>query len=111
MRLPTSAAWFAALFVILAAPHAEAKAKAKDKGKDKRAPATRELAGSCSDSDAAALWWSPVAPALGQPLKIMAVGDGAGELALTDPKGAERVLATVRRDGPPSSMTADFTPT
>ena len=37
-----------------------------------------------------------MAPAIGQPIKIMAVGDGAGELALTDPKGAERVLD----DGP-----------
>ena len=97
----------AALFVIASPPHAEAR----DKGKGKSAPATREPAGSCSDSDGTALWWSPLAPAIGQPVKIMAVGDGAGELALADPKGAERVLTTVRRDGPPSSMTADFTPT
>ena len=107
MKLSTLAASLAVLLVIVAPPHADAR----DKGKGKPAPATRELTGSCTDSDAAALWWSPVAPAIGQPLKIMAVGEGAGELALTDPKGAERVLTTVRHDGPPSSMTADFTPT
>jgi len=107
MKPSTLAGSLAALFIIGAPLHVDAR----DKGKGKGAPATRELAaGSCSDSDGAALWWSPVAPAIGQPLKIMAVGDGAGELALTDPKGAERVLATVRHDGPPSSMTADFTP-
>ena len=59
---------------------------------------------------AAALWWSPVAPAVGQPMKIMAVGDGGGDLTVTDPQGDEKALTTVRHDGPPSSLTAEFTP-
>ena len=42
--------------------------------------------------------------------KILAVGDGGGELTITDPQGGEKALTAVRRDGPPSSLTADFTP-
>ena len=89
--------------------HVFARAKGKRAAAD--APATRELEGSCTDSDGAALWWSPVAPAVGQAFKIMAVGEGADDLRVTDPHGDEKALSTVRRDGPPTSVSAEFTPT
>ena len=69
------------------------------------------MEGSCSDSDGAALWWSPLAPVAGAPIKILAVGDGEGDLTMTDPQGGDKKLLAVRHDGPPSSMTAEFTPT
>jgi hypothetical protein len=100
---PSAALW-AALFLAALSGHAAAREKGKPK------PATRELEGSCSDSDEAALWWSPLEAVVGRPIKIMAVGEGAGDLAITDPHGDAKALTAVRRDGPPTSLTADFTP-
>jgi len=116
MTKQMSCAALAAILSVSTAGHVLARAKGKPaaaagavKKKDK--PATRELEGSCSDSDGAALWWSPLAPAVGHPMKIMAVGDGAGDLTVTDPQGDEKALTTVRRDGPPTSVTAEYTAT
>jgi hypothetical protein len=105
----------ALLLVTAASGHLAARDKGKAKKEAKKEskadkPAMGEQGGSCSDSDGAALWWSPLAPALGAPMKILAAGDGGGELTITDPQGGEKALAAVRHDGPPSSMTADFTP-
>jgi hypothetical protein len=117
MKLSTSAALLAALFAIASPPHAAARDKAKATGKSKAggksadAPAAKAPAdGACADSDSTAIWWSPQAPAAGRPVKIMAVGDGSGELSVAELGGDARVLATVSREGPPTSMTADFTP-
>src|SRR4029078_12907332 len=98
MTKQMSCAALAAILSVSTAGHVLARAKGKPAAvagkKDK--PATRELEGSCSDSDGAALWWSPLAPAVGHPMKIMAVGDGAGDLTVTDPQGDEKALTTVR---------------
>ena len=60
----------------------------------------RELEGSCTDSDGrGALVVAAWRPSVGQPIKIMAVGDGGGDLTVTDPHGDEKALTTVRRDG------------
>ncbi|HEY7370751.1 MAG TPA: hypothetical protein VIF57_01140, partial [Polyangia bacterium] len=103
----TMAAWAAVLLALVVGATASDAAgkrakpgKAAAAGKDKDAPATRELAGSCTDSDATALWVAPLAPAVGQPVKVMGVGDG-GDLTVTDPQGGERALTVVRRDGTP----------
>jgi hypothetical protein len=83
MRAPRwSAACWAALLVVATSAHAIAKDKAKGKGKSKDAPALRELEGSCSDSDGAALWWSPVAPSLGHPIKILGRGEVSKKLTV-----------------------------
>src|SRR4249920_244121 len=95
-----SGAALAAVLVGLSAGHVAARGKKKAAA----APAMRELDGSCTDSDGTALWWSPAAPVVGQPVKIMAVGDGAADLTVTDPHGDEKALSTVRRDGPPTSV-------
>jgi hypothetical protein len=115
------APWAALLLLAAAGPDAGAakagkSAKAKPKPKQEKqgtpaAPAGREVEASCNDSDAAALWWSPAAPAIGQPIKIMAVGDGGGDLSVTDPHGDDKALTTARHDGPPGSLTGEFTPT
>jgi len=114
MRAPGSTARWAALLVVVLSGHAiakdKAKAKGKSSGKERAAPAMRELAGSCTDSEAAALWWAPQAPSVGKPIKILAVGDGGGELTVTDPQGDEKPLTAVRHDGPPASLAAEFTP-
>src|SRR5262245_42009476 len=109
-RRLSTALWAAALLLL---PAAATHAKKEKKEKPGRVPAaaTHELTGNCTDSETAALWWSPQAPAVGHPFKIMAVGDGGGDLTVTDPQGGEKTLTTVRRDGPPTSVTGDFTPT
>jgi len=113
---PSSLVVGAALLLLLATATHAAKQDKKDKKekKDKQgrvpAAATHELEGACTDSEAASLWWAPAAPALGHSIRIMAVGDGGGDVTVTDPQGGEKPLTTVRRDGPPSSLTGDFTP-
>ena len=111
MRRPTSLVLVASLVIGGVAAQAAARAKSKrGAGVAVGAGAAREGDGSCSDSDATALWWSPVAPVVGHPMKIMAVGDGSADLAVKDPKGEATGLTTVRRDGPPTSVSAEYTP-
>ena len=107
MRGLRSAAGAAAVLVALSAGHVAARGKKKAAD----APATHETDGSCTDSDGTALWWSPAAPVIGHPFKIMAVGDGAADLTVTDPHGDAKALSTVRHDGPPTSVSAEYTPT
>jgi hypothetical protein len=107
MRGLRSAAGAAAVLVALSAGHVAARGKKKAAD----APATHETDGSCTDSDGTALWWSPATPVIGHPFKIMAVGDGAADLTVTDPHGDAKALSTVRHDGPPTSVSAEYTPT
>jgi hypothetical protein len=65
--------------------------------------------GDCADSDTAALWWAPATPVAGTPLKLLAVGDSDGDLAVVDPGGARRELTAVRRPGSPASLAAEVT--
>jgi hypothetical protein len=107
MRGLRSGAVLTAALIALSAGHVAAR------GKKKAADASgvRAADGACTDSDGMALWWSPAAPVIGHPLKIMAVGDGAADLTVTDPHGDDKALSTVRRDGPPTSVSAEYTPT
>ena len=65
----------------------------------------------CGDSDEAALWWSPLAPAAGATIKLLAVGEesGAGELTAIDPAGQRRALTVARHPGLPGSLSAELT--
>jgi hypothetical protein len=64
--------------------------------------------GKCRDSDDAALWTSPASPAVGAMVRVMGVGDSAGEVAVADPDGSKRTLNVIRRPGSPASIGADF---
>lgn len=66
----------------------------------------------CPDRGTAAIWTSPLQPAPGQPLKIMAVlTDGPAEtLAAFGPEGEELPVDTIPRGGPPWSLAADLDP-
>src|SRR5204862_7566625 len=77
-RGASTALWAALLLLPANATHA-AKQDKQDKRekKDKKekpgrvpAAATHELAGNCSDSDTAALWWAPLGSVVGHPVKI-----------------------------------------
>jgi hypothetical protein len=73
-------------------------------------PAEKTSAGPCTDSDEAALWWSPQAPTAGGAIKVLAVGEGvaAGELAVVDPDGRQHPLTVTRHPGLPGSLAAEL---
>jgi hypothetical protein len=83
----------------------EAKAKPKH-----AAPHPGGASGACSDTDGAAIWWSPLAPAAGATVKLLAVGqeDGGGTLAVADPAGAQHALTVERHPGVPGSLSAEL---
>ncbi len=93
-----------ALTLVLALAGANAEARAK------KAAAPAAASGGCADSDDKALWWSPLAPAAGATIKLLAVGDeeGGGELTATDPAGARHLLAGTRHPGVPGSLSAEL---
>jgi hypothetical protein len=64
----------------------------------------------CPDNPSATVWTSPIRPAPGQPIKLLAVlTDGpADTLAAFAPDGAEIPLDAIPRGGPPWSLGADF---
>jgi hypothetical protein len=96
--------------VLLAAAGGGALAKAKRPaaGKAAAAHAARPAGdGGCEDHDGAALWWSPLAPVAGAPLKLLAVG-GAGDLVVTGPDGARRPVANVRRFASSGSVAGEL---
>ena len=95
-----------ALLALLAAPAAEARSK------HARPAAAKETAAGCADSDEAALWWSPFAPAAGAPIKLLAVGDenAAGDLAVVGPDGHRQALTVARHPGVPGSLSAQLSP-
>jgi hypothetical protein len=72
------------------------------------ASAAAAAAPACDNSEGAAIWWSPQAPAAGAPLKLLAVGGAAGDLAVTGPDGHARTVEVVRRAGPPGSLAAEL---
>jgi hypothetical protein len=102
--LPVGALLGGALSIAFGAGPALARAKRATK----TAAAT---AASCDDGNgAAALWWAPLAPVAGTPLKLLAVGDTAGgELAVIEPGGTRRELTVVRREGTPATLAAEVT--
>lgn len=75
-------------------------------------PATAENtpAPPCPDNPSATVWTSPIRPAPGQPVKLLAVmTDGpADTLTAFAPGGAEILLDTIPHGGPPWSLGADF---
>jgi hypothetical protein len=67
------------------------------------------LAAPCSDGADARIWWSPEVPLAGQPLRLMAVTDASGDLALARVRGKKaEPLPTIRRGGPPWSFAAEI---
>jgi hypothetical protein len=80
-------------------------------GRHKDKPAKHAAGGdACADSDERALWIAPVAPAVGTPVKLLAVGSeqASGELALVEPDGNRRALTVARHPGVPGSLSADL---
>lgn len=66
----------------------------------------------CHEPGDTRIWWSPLAPAVGSPLRILVVSEEAreGEIQIGQPgRGAEK-LATARRGGPPFSFAAELRP-
>ncbi len=110
MRRPSGARLAAALVLagLLALFAGGAQARAKH---PTSAASAARSASACADSDEAALWWSPLAPAAGATIKLLAVGEesGAGELAAIDPAGARHALTVVRHPGLPGSLSAELT--
>jgi hypothetical protein len=102
-RAALAAAALALVSVLLAAP---ARAKARPRAATARSEAT----GGCQDHDAAAIWWSPLAPVAGKPLGLLATGAGAGSdmaLDVTGPDGATRPAASLRRFPSSGGLTAE----
>jgi hypothetical protein len=75
-----------------------------------KAPKTSPTGTSCEDGAGATIWWSPLAPVAGAPLKILAVADGgaAGELTATGPDGHKIALSPVRRGTAPVGLSAEI---
>src|SRR5687768_3533571 len=94
------------LLAALAATSLAVAGAAVGKGKAKRSAAggaqSASSGGKCSDSDDAALWSSPAAPAVGATVRVMGVGEAVGELTVSDPDGSKRTLNVVRRPGSPA---------
>jgi hypothetical protein len=69
----------------------------------------RAAESACHESDDARIWYSPLAPSAGSPLRILVVSESlrAGAVQVTLPGGAPQVLPTARRGGPPFSFYAD----
>ena len=64
----------------------------------------------CREPADTRIWWSPLSPAAGSPLRILVVSEDVreGEIHITLPgRGAEK-LATSRRGGPPFSFAAEL---
>ena len=97
--------------LVLAAAGGEAHARAKHTTAAARSSAAVPSAAACTDSDETALWWSPVAPAAGATIKLLAVGEesGAGELSAIDPAGQRHALTVARHPGLPGSLSAELT--
>ena len=91
------------------ARRADSATRARQDGKAPRA--RRPARAACTDSDDTALWWSPLAPAAGATIKLLAVGEesGAGELAAIDPAGARHALTVTRHRASPASLSAELT--
>jgi hypothetical protein len=97
-----------AVLALLSAAENSSVAKGSARAKHGAAAAPAPATHGCADSDEAALWWSPAAPAAGATIKLLAVGEGAatGELAIVDPAGKRQALGTAKRAG---SLTAELT--
>jgi len=64
----------------------------------------------CREPGDTRIWWSPLSPTAGSPLRILVVSEdlGEGEIQVTLPgRGAEK-LATSKRGGPPFSFAAEL---
>ena len=102
----------AALVLTAAGGEVQARAKhATPHATTGKSPAAAPSASACTDSDETALWWSPLAPAAGATIKLLAVGEenGAGELSAIDPAGARHALTVVRHPGVPGSLSSELT--
>jgi hypothetical protein len=67
------------------------------------------VAAPCTETGDARIWWSPEAPVAGQPLRLLAVTEASGDLALARVRGKKaEPLPTTRRGGPPWSFAAEI---
>jgi hypothetical protein len=66
------------------------------------APAARAA---CDEPGDTRIWWSPLEPVAGQPLRLLAVSESPGDASLARGK---QLLPTVRRGGPPYSFQAEI---
>ena len=62
-------------------------------------------AAACEEPADTRIWWSPLEPVAGEPLRLLAVSESPGEATLVRGKQA---LPTVRRGGPPYSFQAEI---
>jgi hypothetical protein len=82
--------------LVMAAAAAGARAEKRSHHKP---PPAASGAGVCEDHDDGAIWWSPLAPVAGTPLKVLATA-GAGPsvtVSVTGPDGQRRELPGLRR--------------
>jgi hypothetical protein len=66
----------------------------------------------CHEPGDTRIWWSPLSPSVGSPLRILVVSEvaRAGEIQITQPGHGAEKLATSKRGGPPFSFAADLRP-
>ena len=66
----------------------------------------------CRESPGTRIWWSPLVPAAGGPLRILVVSEDkrVGDIQVVLPGEAGRKLATSVRGGPPWSFAAELKP-
>jgi hypothetical protein len=64
----------------------------------------------CSESGATRIWWSPLSPTAGRPLRVLVVSEDLreGEIQLARADHAAEKLATSKRGGPPFSFAAEL---
>jgi hypothetical protein len=67
--------------------------------------ASAARAAACEEPADTRIWWSPLEPVAGEPLRLLAVSESPGEATLARGKQA---LPTVRRGGPPYSFQAEI---
>jgi hypothetical protein len=67
--------------------------------------ASAARAAACEEPADTRIWWSPLEPVAGEPLRLLAVSESSGEATLARGKQA---LPTVRRGGPPYSFQAEI---
>jgi len=66
----------------------------------------------CREPGDTRIWWSPLSPTAGSPLRILVVSEDAreGEIQISQPGRSAEKPPTSRRGGPPFSFAAELRP-